>query len=274
MCLADLLLGRAASLAQLKSTGGLDLLVLLATIIVVQVVLHALPVRGIQTRLRSRAFWGSLRVWLGVLAADVVAIGILLALGFGNSELLRNGDFRQGKLYWGSGFYEDLLRNGRNSGPAFNKALAHFPFVLGLKGPSPEFLPSGYADVDYEVARPRTFPYLSASPSYRIELALSPVGGREEQFGTLAQRLGSLKPGTDYAATYWIMIEHMEPGAIIVTTRLDWNDRQCPRPDRIGHWEQKTCKFNTENFDQVDLRFVVRNAAKFWVSDISVKQRS
>ena len=87
-----------------------------------------------------------------------MAIGILPALGFGNSEQLRNGDFHQGKLYWGSGFYEDLLRNGRNSGPAFNKAFAHFPFVLGLKSPLPEFLPSGYADVDYEVARPRTFP--------------------------------------------------------------------------------------------------------------------
>ena len=81
MCLADLLLGRAAGLAQLKSTGGLDLVALLAAVIVVQIVLRTLPLSGIFARLKSRAFWGSMRWWLGGLAVDVVAIGILLALG-------------------------------------------------------------------------------------------------------------------------------------------------------------------------------------------------
>lgn len=138
---------------------------------------------------------------------------------------MRNGSFTQEALHWGTGYYEDLLRNG-NEDDVRRRAAKYWPYVTPALhviwtpqgpcrplGPCPEvrtldLFPDGSAGLDGRRFR-------SAPASFRIHYD-SPY--QEGQWGALSQRLSGLGPHRWYEATAFIYSEFYTPGALMLAT--------------------------------------------------------
>ena len=202
-----------------------------------------------------------------------VGLGVwFLWLCWWGPNLVANGSFDNGAKHWGSGYYEDLLRNGNWDTPErvenYKKAMHSFPYVLSLNVPRKErreaFMPDSTAEL-------RPPPHgQSGKRAFRIAYRSDKA---ENQYGTLSQRIGRLEPNHPYVATFDVMAETYTERALFVTTRLDWRECAFVEIEALKQWRTVTCEFDTDDRDQVDLRFVLRKPAVVWIGNVTLRAR-
>ena len=200
------------------------------------------------------------------------ALVILVGLWWRGDNLVLNGSFSDAKQHWGTGYYEDLLRNGNWDTPETNtnyrKAMFNFPYVLHMPRPAR----SAETDpVPISTGRPDYVPnrFLGGRHAFRIDFD-SDAG--PNRFGTLSQRICNLKPHHNYKARFQVRAEKYTPGALFLTTELNWRECISVRISKLSEWEKQECRFQTGDTDQVDFRLVVQGPARLWITALDVRR--
>ena len=91
-----------------------------------------------------------------------------------------------------------------------------------------------------------------------------------DQWAVLSQRITRLRPRTEYAATFWALVEQAEPKPLFLTTDLQSANRTYVE-NKAG-WREYRLVFNTGDSNQVDLRFVIEAAGTVWVDDVALRE--
>jgi hypothetical protein len=166
-------------------------------------------------------------------------------------QLVQNGSFEQGLANWGSGYVEDLVRNGNHPQPP------QFPWVVSRAPQS-----TGTVDTAEH--------HNPGIASFRI-VHTSPKA--DHSWGTLSQRITGLSSHTFYIITFWAKVRSSEPKAVFLTASLTWEPNYKIPPSQ-SDWQQHRFEFNTGERDSIDLRFVAQAPAHLWIDDIRMEQRS
>jgi len=223
----------------------------------------------LQNREWARAAWFWARLGGGALSGVV-----FLFLWWSGENLILNGSFTDANRHWGTGYYEDLLRNGnwdtRETIENYKKAMAHYPYILHMPRPArpaeTDPVPDSNGQLDYVRGG-----VLGLGGRHAFKIEFRADEGRN-RFGTLSQRLCNLKPHHNYRATFLVRAESYTPGALRLTALLNWRPCEIVEMEKLNTWEKKTCGFETGDTDQVDLRFFVQAPARVWVTGIKVHE--
>jgi hypothetical protein len=165
-------------------------------------------------------------------------------------QLVQNGSFEQGLANWGSGYLEDLVRNGNHPQPP------QFPWVLNLAPQS-----TGTVDTAEH--------HGPGIASFRI---VHTSARADDRWGTLSQRITGLRPHT-FVITFWAKVQSSEPKAVFLTASLTWEPNY-KIPSGQSDWQQHRFDFNTGQADSIDLRFVAQAPAHLWIDDVRMEQRT
>lgn len=92
----------------------------------------------------------------------------------------------------------------------------------------------------------------------------------DDQWATLFQRITRLRPRTEYAATFWALVEQAEPKPLFLTT--DPQSANRTYVENKAGWREYRLVFNTGDSNQVDLRFVIEAAGTVWVDDVALHE--
>jgi len=90
----------------------------------------------------------------------------------------------------------------------------------------------------------------------------------DDQWATLFQRITRLRPRTEYAATFWALVEQAEPKPLFLTT--DPQSANRTYVENKAGWREYRLVFNTGDSNQVDLRFVIEAAGTVWIDDVAL----
>jgi hypothetical protein len=166
--------------------------------------------------------------------------------------VLKNGAFEEGLKYWGTGYLEDLIRNGRHP-----KDEARLPYVVGdPREATVSTVTSGGLD---------TSKRHSGVASYRFYH----TNRREsDRWGSLSQRVNGLTPHAFYVVTFWVSAEGAGEKAFFITTDRKWAQRTYISPGTYA-WTSFRHEFNAED-DNVDIRFVIESPCTVWIDDIAL----
>ena len=91
-----------------------------------------------------------------------------------------------------------------------------------------------------------------------------------DQWAALSQRITRLRPKTEYAATFWALVEQAEPTPLFVTT--DQQSANRTYVENKAGWREYRLVFNTGDSNQIDLRFVIEAAGTVWVDDVALHE--
>lgn len=169
-------------------------------------------------------------------------------------NLIRNSNLSEGTKFWGTGYLETLVTNGRF--PAdFTK---QYPLVLNggadaiLQRSTTLYPPKGYA-------------------SFLVEHR---SGRANDVWSSVSQIVTGLKPHQDYIARFQIRSDHIEPQALFLTLDTRW-----AKPHRYadaGSYGWRTIElppFNTGAKDFVEYRFVFQDKARVWLTNFELYER-
>ena len=92
----------------------------------------------------------------------------------------------------------------------------------------------------------------------------------DDQWATLFQRITRLRPRTEYAATFWALVEQAEPQPLFLTA--DPQSANRTYVENKAGWREYRLVFNTGDSNQVDLRFVIEAAGTVWVDDVALRE--
>jgi Carbohydrate binding domain len=92
----------------------------------------------------------------------------------------------------------------------------------------------------------------------------------DDQWAALLQRITRLRPRTEYAATFWALVEQAEPKPLFLTT--DPQSANRTYVENKAGWREYRLVFNTGDSNQVDLRFVIEAAGTVWVDDVALQE--
>lgn len=92
----------------------------------------------------------------------------------------------------------------------------------------------------------------------------------DDQWAALSQRITRLRPRTDYAATFWALVEQAEPKPLFLTTDPESASRTYVE-NKAG-WREYRLVFNTGDSNQVNLRFVIEAAGTVWIDDVALHE--
>ena len=212
--------------------------------------------------------------WYWCRVGGVLVLSIFIAcLWYRGNNFVVNGSFVDATKHWGNGYYEDLLRNGnwdtRETIENYKRAMFKFPYVLHMPRPArpaeTDPVPNSNGQLDH-VAGEWAFGF-AGRRAFRIEFGDDEGPNR---FGTLSQRLHGLRPHSNYRAIFWVRAEQYTPGALRLTTHLNWRPCEIVQIERLNTWEKKMCRFEVGDTAQVDFRFVVQARARLWITGIAV----
>lgn len=185
------------------------------------------------------------------------------------ANLIRNGNFENGTEHWGTGYLEDLVRNGNH-----REEVERLPYVVGTPHPCkvqpptpprcdtkvPETDSSGQHDP--HVVRP------GGSGSFRF--SYRGVTGNH-RWGTLAQRIHGLTKNRPHVLTYYAKASRdTSPGAFFATTDLRWANS--PTIELTEKWKRYDLPFTSGDFDYAEIRFVIQRPGTVWVTDVDVRE--
>lgn len=92
----------------------------------------------------------------------------------------------------------------------------------------------------------------------------------DDQWVALSQRITRLRPRTEYAATFWALVEQAEPKPLFLTT--DQQSANRTYVENKAGWREYRLVFNTGDSNQVHLRFVIEAAGTVWVDDVALHE--
>jgi hypothetical protein len=157
------------------------------------------------------------RIALGLFVGLAVYAAYLLTAGRPPLNVVKNDGFEEGVRYWGTGYLEDRLRNGRSP------MRPSFPYIVHGTVTSSGEIDTAVHHRDRDLA------------SFRIQHA---SGRKDDHWGTIAQRLNGLKPHTLYRIRFWVKSKAAEPGAVFVTADLTWGKNHPIQGGRYD-WRRK-----------------------------------
>jgi len=163
-------------------------------------------------------------------------------------QLVRNGSFEQGPAHWGSGYVEDLARNGNFS------EQRQMPYVTTRA--------ESFGRLD-------TSEHHSGIASFMIHHT-SPKA--DQSWGTLSQRITGLSRNTFYVVRFWAKVRSSERKAVFLVTNVKW-ERPYYIPPVESDWQQHQYAFNTGEVDTIDLRFVAQAPALLWIDDVTMEEQ-
>jgi hypothetical protein len=161
------------------------------------------------------------------------------------TNLVRNPGFESHTRYWGTGYFETLIQNGR--WPA--DLAADLPLVHRAR-----------AQGGYDTSQaPR-----GSGSSYWI-LQESPAG--PDVWSSISQQIAGLNRETTYQVRYAVKAENLPDNSLFLALDPKWSNWQCRAPRRTYDWQIVSCDpFNTGRLEFVEFRFVLQAPAKAWVS--------
>jgi hypothetical protein len=163
---------------------------------------------------------------------------------------LKNGGFEQGLNYWGTGYLEDLIRNGRHP-----EDEARLPYVVGNpRGATVDTVTSGKLDTSKKHRGVASYRFERTSPR------------ESDRWGSLSQRVSGLTPHSFYVVTFRVSADGAGAKAFFVTTDKKWAQRTYIPPGTYD-WELVRHEFNAED-DHVDIRFVIESPCTIWIDDV------
>lgn len=192
--------------------------------------------------------------WILLSAILIIALLFFKGPGVKNAtpesvvNLVKNGGFEEGISGWGSGYVEDLVRNG------------NFP-------PQPKFpyITSGEAKSTGELDTTEHHDGVAAYKVHHVSAQFS------HRWGSISQRIVGLRRHTFYVVSFWVKSRGAESGAVFLTPDLKW-EKKLPIDGGEYDWRKYELKFNTGESDYIDLRFVAQAPALVWIDDVGVHE--
>ncbi len=165
-----------------------------------------------------------------------------------DSGLVINGSFEDRLRDWGTGYYEN-----RRNYPVF------WASWVDINGESQPVDVRG--DLDSEIARTGQY-------SFRITSEIEPGPHR---YGTMSQRVTGLDPHAVYEIRFWAKTMGATRATLRLVTNLEWNDG-FGIPHGTYEWTEFIYEFNTEERNEIDLRFINDTSGIVWIDDVSMRR--
>ncbi len=172
------------------------------------------------------------------------------------ANLVKNGEFELDTEFWGTGYLEEFIRNGRH--PEEEQRLPYV--VTEPKGSKTKTISSGQSDPNKS--------YGLGVASFRFDHKSSKG---KDRTGSLSQRINGLIPHKFYVITFQVSAKDAADHSFFVTPKRNWKNRKYI-PAGTYDWQLIIHDFAAEE-DHIDLRFVAEAPCTVWIDDVTLTEK-
>ena len=163
--------------------------------------------------------------------------------------LINNGGFEQGYSEWGTGYYEQRDRS-------LSGFWASWVDIKGVSQPV-----KIRADIVSDIVH---------SGDYSLQIS-SNIEVGPNRYGTISQRITGLDENSKYEVRFWARVLNAAPMILRLVSNQAWTEA-IELPSGTYDWQEFVHTFDTNDRNEVDVRFLSSARGIVWIDDVSMKR--